>query len=91
MNEKDLPLIKDVYSIDSINLTNEISKSSHIKQAIFVFNSDSKEYIKRFDTITQAEKILNIRHEKIKRSIMTGVSINNYIFSYHRLLYLPNK
>jgi hypothetical protein len=38
----------------------------------------------------QAEKILNIRHEKIKNSIQTGIPINDYIFSYQKLLHLAN-
>jgi hypothetical protein len=51
------------------NLINEISNSSYIKQAIFTFESNSKEFIRKFDSIVQAEKTLNIRHEKIKNSI----------------------
>lgn len=32
------------------------------------------------------EKKLNIRHEKIKYSILNNKLLNDYIFSYHRLL-----
>lgn len=60
-----------------------------IKQAIFMFNSKTKEYIRSFDGIVQAEKELNIRHEKIKNSIEKSIDLNGYIFSYHRLLNLP--
>jgi CRISPR/Cas system endoribonuclease Cas6 (RAMP superfamily) len=67
-----------------------MQKSVHIKQAIFVFNSKTKEYIRSFDGIVQAEKELNIRHEKIKISIENNIDLNGYIFSYHRLLNLPS-
>jgi len=66
-------------------------KASYIKQAIFVFDSKSKKYIKSYDGIIEAEKELNIRHEIIKKSIITNKEINGYIFSYHRLLNLPFK
>lgn len=61
---------------------------AHIKQAIFVFDLESKKFIQKFDGIMIAEKVLNIRHEKIKYSIINNVPLNGYIFSYHRLLYM---
>jgi NUMOD1 domain len=54
-----------------------------------MFNSKTKEYIRTFDGIVQAEKELNIRHEKIKDSIENNIELNDYIFNYHRLLNLP--
>ena len=59
---------------------------AYIKQAIFVFNSKTKEFLHKFDGIIVYEKELNIRDEKIKNSITNNKSLNNYIFSYHRLL-----
>lgn len=72
------------------NLIKKLSNSSHIKQPIFVFDQN-KNYIKKYDSINQAEKLLGIRHEKIKHSVLTGISVNNYFFSNHRLLNLSNK
>jgi NUMOD1 domain len=66
-----------------------MQKCIYIKQAIFVFNSKTKEYIRTFDGIVQAEKELNIRHEKIKDSIEKNIELNGCILSYHRLLNLP--
>jgi hypothetical protein len=62
---------------------------AHIKKAIFVFDSKSKKFLKKFNGIVEAEKELKIRHEKIKYSILKNQSINGYLFSYHRLINLP--
>lgn len=89
--KEDIPLILDNYSIKYNNLIKDMRNNAQIKQAIFVFNLNTKELIHKFDGILLAEKELNIRHEKIKNSILNNKSIDNYIFSYHRLLDLPIK
>jgi hypothetical protein len=89
--KEDIPLILDNYSIEYNNLIRGMRNNAHIKQAVFVFNLNTKELIQKFDGILLAEKELNIRHEKIKNSILNNKSIDNYIFSYHRLLDVPIK
>ena len=80
----DLPLIKDKYSIEYLDLIKDMIKTAHIKQAIFVFNSITKEFVRKYDVIILAEKNLKIRHELIRDSIIEKRAIGNYIFSYDR-------
>ena len=72
-------------------LINEKIKAANIKQAIFVFNNKNKKFLRKQDGIFLAEKELGIGHEKIKYSIIKKTPIDNYTFSYHRLLERPNK
>jgi hypothetical protein len=84
-------LIKDWQSKEYILLITNMQKYVYIKQAIFIFDANSKEYLKSYDGIIIAEKELNIRHERIKKAIKENTSIEGYIFSNHRLLNLPFK
>ena len=88
LNQKDQAIICNEQSYEYNNFIKEIVDNSHIRRCIFMFDSNTKEYIRKYDSIVQAENILGIRHEKIKTCALTGVPINNYIFSYHRLLSL---
>lgn len=86
ISTNDIPLVLVNFSVEYNNIMKEIINKAHIKQAIFVFDFKSKKFICKFDGIMIAEKELNIRHEKIKYSIINNIPLNNYIFSYHRLL-----
>lgn len=88
-NKWDKPMISDKASEEFINLVNKMQNSAHIKQAIFVFDSKSKNFLRKFNGIVEAENALNIRHEKIKYSILNNQEIEGYLFSYHRLMNLP--
>ena len=59
-------------------------KYSHIKKAIFVYNI-KKEFIKKFEGVTHAQKELNINHDTIKRFVLLNKPYKGYIFSYERL------
>ena len=48
------------------NLILDIKKNSHIKRAIFVYLLN-KEFVKKFDGVTQAKKELRISHDVIKK------------------------
>jgi group I intron endonuclease len=91
LKENDFPLIRDTESKEYNVLVANMQKYIYVKQAVFIFDANSKEYIKSYDGIMAAEKELKIRHEKIKKAIKENTSIQNYIFSYHRLLNLPFK
>jgi len=75
----------------------EIKNNFKIKQPIFIFNAKNNEFLIKYDGIIIAEKELNIRHEIIKKHILSKSpylsdknikGCNNFIFSYHRLLNL---
>jgi NUMOD1 domain len=44
-----------------------MKKYINIKQAVFMFDSNRKNFIIIYNGIMEAEKELNIRHEKIKK------------------------
>ena len=87
-NLTDTPLISNWYSTstqhESNNLVLEMIKYSHIKKAIFVYNI-KKEFIKKFEGVTHAQKELNINHDVIKKHALLNIPYNGYIFSYDRL------
>jgi hypothetical protein len=60
------PLISNWSSIESTILILDINKISHIKKAIFVYNLN-KEFIRKFEGVTHAQKELNINHDLIKK------------------------
>jgi hypothetical protein len=62
--------------------------SSHIKKAIFVYKispEGSKEFIRKFDGVTQAQQELNINHDVIKKNAKINRIFKGFIFSYERL------
>lgn len=86
LSEKDISAILDNHSTEYNKLMEEIKSKTYIKQVIFVFNSETKKFIRKYDEIMIAEKELRLRHEKIKDSIIKNKPLNGYIFSYHRLI-----
>lgn len=58
--------------------------NSHIKKAIFVYNSN-KEFIKKFEGVTHVQKELNINHVLIKKYALLNKPYKGYIFNYERL------
>jgi len=66
--------------------------NSHIKKAIFVYKcipnqqGIKKEFILKFEGVTQAQKELNINHDIIKKHALVQLPYKDYIFSYERLV-----
>ena len=70
-NLTDTPLISDWSSKEFSNLKEEILNNSHIKKAIFVYNKN-REFMKKFEGVTHAQKDLNINHDIIKKYALSG-------------------
>jgi hypothetical protein len=84
-SELELPLIIDSSSPEYIDLIQKIQASSHIKQAVFLYNASDLQFIKKFDGIIEARAELQISHETIKTHALAGSVYKGYLFSYHRL------
>nr|YP_010835447.1 hypothetical protein QLP32_mgp14 [Perenniporia fraxinea]WFS78680.1 hypothetical protein [Perenniporia fraxinea] len=84
LNLTDTPLISNWSSNECNNLTLDIINHSHIKKAIFVYNTN-KEFIRKFEGVTHAQKELNINHYTIKKYALLNIPYGGYIFSYERL------
>ena len=83
-NLSDVPLISNWLSIKANNLILDIKKNSHIKKAIFVYLLN-KEFVKKFDGVTQAKKELHINHDVIKKHALLNKPYGMYVFSYERI------
>ena len=84
-NLTDKPLISNWSSMESSALVKEIIHNSHIKKAIFVYNTN-KDFISKFEGVTHAQRELNINHDIIKKYALLNTPYKGYIFSYLRLL-----
>ena len=80
----DVPLISNWSSNEAKDLITEIIDNSHIKKAIFVYNSN-KEFIKKFEGVTHVQKELNINHVIIKKYALLNRPYKGYIFNYEKL------
>jgi group I intron endonuclease len=83
VNLTDIPLISNWSSKESNNLILEIINNSHIKKAIFVYNTN-KEFICKFEGVIHAQKELNINHDIIKKYALLNTPYKGYIFNYER-------
>ena len=83
-NLSDSPVISNWNSIEANNLILEIKNNSHIRKAVFVYNT-SKEFIRKFDGVTHVAKEFNINHDIVKKYALINKPYKGYIFSYERL------
>jgi len=83
-NIEDKPKIYDWYSDECKELVVNISNNSHIRKAVFVYDTN-KNFISKHQGVTDAQKALNINHSTIKKYAKINGSYNGYIFSYERL------
>lgn len=86
-NISDTPLISHWHSKECEQLVVEINKSSHIKKAVFVYDTNKK-FIGKYDGVTDAHQrwALKISHLTIKNYAKIGGVYKGYIFSYVRLI-----
>jgi group I intron endonuclease len=83
-NIEDTPIIANWTFKECDELVLNINKNSHIKKAIFVYDT-RKNFIHKYEGVMDAQRALNISHSTIKKYAKLGASYNSYIFSYERL------
>lgn len=83
-NIEDSPQIKDWESYESQILIDNITKNSHIKRAVFVYDNNMN-FLSKYDGVTDAQKALNINHSTIKKYAEINAPYKDYIFSFERL------
>ena len=84
-NISDTPLISHWDSKECEQLVVEINKSSHIQKAVFVYDTN-KNFVGKYDGVTDAQRALKINHSIIKKFAHIGGVYNGYIFSYENLM-----
>ena len=84
-NISDTPLISHWDSKECEQLIVKMNNSSHIKKAVFVYDIN-KNFICKYDGVTDAQKELKISHSTIKKYANLNGVYNGYIFSYERLI-----
>jgi group I intron endonuclease len=82
-NITDTPLISS--EEERVKLILEINPQSHIKKAIFVYDTH-KNFIGKYDGVMAASRAFKISHLTIKDHAKVSSIYNNYIFSYVRLI-----
>lgn len=82
----DKPKFLNLESKEYLQLMEDIIKNKHILKAIFVFNAENQQLIKRYDGLVECAKDLKISHSTIKSHLDTGKSFKGYLFSSHKLL-----
>lgn len=83
-NISDTPIIPNWTLKECEELILNINKNSHIRKAVFVYDID-KNFICKYEGVTDAQRALNINHSTIKKYAKIGGVYNGYIFSYERL------
>ena len=84
-NLDDIPLISNLSSQECEQLILDINKHDFIKKAVFVYDSN-KNFICKYNGVTDAQKELNISHCTIKKYAKLNGNYKGYIFSYERLI-----
>ena len=82
-NLTDTPLIH-LYSNKCDELISMINKQSHVRKAVFVYDTNKK-FIGKYEGVKEAEKVFKISHSTIKKYAHISGVYNRYIFSYERL------
>lgn len=78
-------LIDNQDSVEANALFDNIKSSAHIRKAVFVFDASTHEYIRIYNGVMECAGDLKISHNTIKKAMSTNISIDQYIFSGHRI------
>ena len=83
-NISDTPIITNWNSKECEELILDINNNSHIRKAVFVYDIN-KNFICKYEGVTNAQKALNINHSTINKYAKLGSIYQDLIFSYERL------
>nr|QVV23929.1 hypothetical protein [Trichoderma cornu-damae] len=83
------PMISDWTLKECEELILDINNNSHIRKAVFVYDSN-KNFICKYEGVTNTQEALNINHSIIKKHAKLSSAYNGYIFSYERLTNLDS-
>ena len=83
-NLTDTPLILDRYSKKCDELISYMNNKSHVRKAVFVYDTDKK-LIGKYEGLKEVERAFKINHSIIKKYAYIGGIYKGYIFSYERL------
>jgi group I intron endonuclease len=83
-NISDTPIITNWNSKECEELILDINNNSHIRKAVFVYDKN-KNFICKYEGVTNAQKALNINHSTIKKYAKLGSVYQDFIFFYERL------
>jgi group I intron endonuclease len=84
-NINDTPIIADRYLKECEQLVLSINNNSHIKKAVFVYDTN-RNFLAKYDGVMEAQRALKISHSTIKNYAKIGGVYKGYIFSYERLV-----
>ena len=85
-SSEDKPKFLNLESKEYLQLMQDIIKNKHILKAIFVFNAENQQLIKRYDGLVECAKELKISHNTINSYLDTGKPFKGYLFSSPKLL-----
>jgi hypothetical protein len=83
-NISDTPVITNWNSKECEELILDINNNSHIRKTVFVYDKN-KNFICKYEGVTNAQKALNINHSTINKYAKLGSIYQDLIFSYERL------
>lgn len=87
-NINDTPIIADRYSKECEQLVLSINNNSHIKKAVFVYDTN-RNFFAKYDGVMEAQRALKISHSTIKNYAKIDGVYKGYLFSYERLVTSP--
>lgn len=83
-NLNDKPSIINLHSKECDDLIFNMNSQSHVKKGVFVYD-DKRNFINKYEGVTQVQKHLNISHSTVKKYANIADRYKGYIFSYERL------
>jgi group I intron endonuclease len=84
-----LPLITDHRSQEALDLMALIGAEKHVLKPVFLFDLETREFVRRYDGIMECAKALQSHRSTVSARMAVNGTIGPYIVSAHRVLILP--